>query len=140
MQNLKVIITHYHKDHIGDIGVIQYASYVNHNLGTINDKIQIYLPKNEFRFNKAAIIFNHESYSDYFNIENNYSFYIDDLKVSFEDNNSHTIESYMVKLQNQDFKIVYTSDIGTSKFEQLIEFCQNSDLIICESSFLKNII
>jgi len=137
LKDLKVILTHYHKDHIGDIGSIQYASYVNHNLGMLNDKIQIYLPKEEFYFNKAAIISNQESYAEYFDIENNYSFYIDDLKVSFEDNKSHTIESYMVKLQNKDFKIIYTSDIGITNFDNLIKYCHNADLIICESTFLK---
>ena len=43
----------------------------------------------------------------------------------------------MVKLQNEKFKIIYTSDIGTTNFNGLIQFCKNADLIICESSFLK---
>lgn len=137
LENLKIIITHYHKDHFGDIGAIQYASYVYHNLGMLNNKVKIYLPKNDYSFNNKSIISNNESYSKYFYIDNNYSFYVDDLKVTFEDNNSHTIESYMVKLQNKDFKIVYTSDIGTTNFDKLIDFCHNADLIICESSFLK---
>lgn len=43
----------------------------------------------------------------------------------------------MVKLQNQYFKIIYTSDIGTTNLNKLVDFCKNADLIICESSFLK---
>lgn len=39
LENLNVIITHYHKDHFGDIGALQYASYVYHNLGILNSKI-----------------------------------------------------------------------------------------------------
>ena len=38
---------------------------------------------------------------------------------------------------NNDFKIIYTADIGTSSFESLIDFCLDADLIICESSLLK---
>ena len=53
LQDLSIIITHYHKDHLGDIGAIQYASYVYHNLGMLNEKIKIYLPKNDIVFNKA---------------------------------------------------------------------------------------
>ena len=136
LKNLNVIITHYHKDHFGDIGALQYASFVYHNLGLLNNKIKIYLPKNDFALNKASIISNNESYSEYIDIYPSYTFSIDDLKVTFEDNKSHTIESYMVKLQNNDFKIVYTSDIGTTNFNKLIEFCKNADLLICESSFL----
>lgn len=137
LDNLNVIITHYHKDHFGDIGAIEYAAYVYHNLGLLNEKIKIYLPKSDFGFNKEAILSNHESYSEYFDIDNNFSFNVNDLKVSFENNESHTIDSYMVKLENENLKIVYTSDVGTTNFKNLVEFCKNADLIICESSFLK---
>lgn len=137
LKDLNVIITHYHKDHFGDIGALQYASYVYHNLGLLDKKIKIYLPKNDIGFNKASITSNGESYSDYYDIDNSYSFLIDDLDITFEDNNSHTIESYMVKLQNKDFKIIYTSDIGTTNLSELEEFCKDANLIICESSFLR---
>ena len=69
---------------------------------------------------------------------NNLSINIDDLKITFKNNNSHTIESYMVKLENNDFKVIYTSDIVTTNFQDLINFCKNTDLIICESSLLKS--
>lgn len=137
LRDLSIIITHYHKDHLGDIGAIQYASYVYHNLGMLNEKIKIYLPKNDIVFNKASIISNSESYANYYEVYNSYSFYIDDLKITFEDNQSHIIESYMIKLQNKDFKIIYTSDIGTTNFDKLVDFCKDADLIICESSFLQ---
>ena len=137
LKDLSVINTHYHKDHFGDLGALQYASYVYHNLELLDKKIKIYMPKNDFAFNKTSITSNNESYSNYYDIDNSYSFFVDDLNISFEDNNSHTIESYMVKLQNQYFKIIYTSDIGTTNLNKLVDFCKNADLIICESSFLK---
>ena len=137
LNNLSIVITHYHKDHFGDLGAIQYASYIYHNLGVLNNKIKIFLPKNEFAYNKLSIVSNAESYSEYYDIDNTYSFKIDDLNISFKDNKSHTIESYMIKLQNNGFKIIYTSDIGITNFNDLIDYCQNADLIICESSFLK---
>jgi len=52
LKDLNIIITHYHKDHFGDLGILQYASFVYHNLGLIDNKIKIYLPANEFAFNK----------------------------------------------------------------------------------------
>ena len=42
----------------------------------------------------------------------------------------------MVKIENKHFKIIYTSDIGTTNFDELINFCVDADLLICESSFL----
>ena len=137
LKDLSVVITHYHKDHFGDLGAIQYASYFYHNLGLLDKKVKIYLPKDDIGFNKASIVSNDESYSNYYDISNSYSFFINDLNVTFEDNYSHTIESYMVKLQNRDFKIVYTSDVGITNFNKLVNFCKNADLIICESSFLQ---
>ena len=94
LKDLNVIITHYHKDHFGDLGALQYASYVYHNLGLLDKKINIYLPKNDIGFNKTSITSNNESYSDYYDIDNSCSFLIGDLDITFEDNNSHTIESY----------------------------------------------
>ena len=137
LEDLNVIITHYHRDHFGDIGSICYASYVYHNLGLLNNKINIFLPKNDYDFNKKSIVSSKENYAKYFDITDSYSFFIDDLKITFHDNKSHTIEAFMVKLQNKDFKIIYTSDIGTSNLTDLISFCKDADLIICESSLLR---
>ena len=137
LRKLNVILTHYHKDHVGDLGVLQYASYVFHNIGLLKNKIDIYLPKEDFAYNRETILSNNESYANYHDITDSYSFNVDDLNVAFKDNQSHTIESYMVKLQNGDFKVIYTSDIGTTNMEELIRFCKNANIIICESSFLE---
>ena len=137
LNNLYVLITHYHKDHFGDLGALQYASLVYHNLGQIDERIKVFIPKNDFAYNKPSIIENKESYCDYYDIDSDTIIHIDDLTITFEDNHSHTIDSFMIKLQNEEFKVVYTSDIGTTNKEQLERFCQNADLIICESSFLR---
>ena len=42
----------------------------------------------------------------------------------------------MIKLENKNFKIIYTSDIGTTNFNELVSFSKNADLLICESSFI----
>ena len=138
LNNLNVIITHYHKDHYGDIGAIQYASHVYRGLlGLNNSGVNVYLPKNHFNYSRRSIMDTEESYCRYIDIDDDYSLYMDDLKISFQDNESHTIKSYMVKFENKDLKVVYTSDVGTTNFNKLIEFCRNSDLLICESSLLR---
>ena len=137
LKNLHVLITHYHLDHLGDLGTLQYASYVYHNLGLLNQKIKIYLPKEDYRYIKKAITNNAESYSEQIDINTTKSYNFDNTTISFYNNNSHTIESYLIKLENSNFKIVYTSDIGNTNFEELIDFCKNVDLLICESSFIK---
>lgn len=136
LKNMSVIISHYHKDHYGDLGVLQYASYVYHNLGKLEEPINIYLPKNDFNCSKESIILNKESYANYIDIEENQIYEIDDLKITFYNNHSHTIDSYMIKLEINDKKVVYTSDIGTTNLKGVVDFCSNADILICESSFL----
>ena len=137
LNNLHVFLTHYHFDHISDINTLQYASLTHHNIGTLDKRIKIYLPDNDINGVRNTIVSNKDSYSEYLSINNKAKYQLDNLTISFEDNNSHSIESYMIKLKNQDTKIVYTSDIGPTNFDKLIDFCKDSDILICESSFLR---
>ena len=136
LKNLTVIVTHFHKDHFGDLSALQYATKVYHRLGIIDEKMKVYLPKDDYKTFKQAIVSDCDSYADYIDIHNGDVITIDDLVITFNDNGSHSIPSYMVKLENQNNKMVYTSDIGTTNFDNLIEFCRDSNLLICESSFL----
>lgn len=136
LNNLHIFVSHFHIDHFGDLGTLQYASFCLHNLDLLKNKIKIYLPKNDFGFNKKSIIERQESYSEYFDIEDNQVIVIDDLKITLKNNNSHTIESYMIKIETKDFKIVYTSDIGTTNLNELVNFSKDADLLICECSFI----
>ncbi len=138
LENLTVIITHYHNDHFSDIGALQYASYVYHARGVLKDKIKVYLPKNEFNGQRQGIISNQDSYAEYFDITNDLSINIGDLTITFHDNKSHTIESFMVSITNQDKKIVYTSDVGISNIPDIVDFSMNADLLISESSLLNS--
>lgn len=137
LKNLHVFITHFHKDHFGDIGALQYASYIYHNLGLLDNKIKIYLPGEDLNYNKQAITSTKESYCEYKMINNQTKYNLDNLEISFKDNESHQVKSYMIKLENENFKIVYTSDVGNKNLNKLIEFCKDSDLIICESTYLE---
>lgn len=136
LNNLHIFITHFHLDHFSDIGALQYASFCYHNLGVIDNPIKIYLPDNENIY-KDCIKDSKESFCKYYDISDDKEYYIDDLKISFEDNHSHSIPSYMVKLETTNKKIIYTSDIGITNLSDLIKFCMNSDVLICESSFLE---
>lgn len=137
LNNLNVFITHYHKDHYGDLGALQYASFVYKNLGILKEPINIYLPFNDVNYSKKEIIQNKESFANYYEISDNITYNIGSINVSFYNNNSHTIESFVTKLENEYFKTVYTSDVGTTNLDELAKFCYKADILICESSFLK---
>ena len=136
LNKLSVIITHYHKDHFGDIGALQYASMVYHNLGLLKKPIKIYLPKKDIDYSKKNITASKDFFVEYIDITEGLSFTIDDLEITLHDNKSHVIESFMVKLQNGQLKVIYTSDIGVTNRDDLIAFCQDADMIISESSLL----
>ncbi|MCI8588450.1 MAG: MBL fold metallo-hydrolase [Bacilli bacterium] len=137
LKNLHIFITHYHKDHYGDLGAIQSASFTNYNLGIIKDPINIYLPEEDYNKRKETILLDEESYATFHNINENTNIKIKEVDLSFADNNSHTIKSYMVQLKIGNLKIVYTSDVGNTNLNHLINFCKDADLLISESSLLR---
>ena len=67
--DLTVIITHYHKDHFGDFGAIQYASYVWKNSGFLTNKIKVFMPKEDYQNSKSSILYNTQSFMDYRDID-----------------------------------------------------------------------
>ena len=136
LYNLSILISHYHVDHWSDLGCFQYASFVNHNLGILDKPISVYLPKEEFRLSRRFILENEENFCDYKDIEEDRIYKIGEFHVSFYDNHTHTIPSYVIKLEKENFKIVYTADIGPANLEELAKFSKDADLLICESSFL----
>lgn len=138
LNDLSVFISHLHKDHHGDLGLIQYASFTYNKLGILNDKVKVYLPELEFFDNKSAITKTEEAFVNYNTIDEKTTHMIEDMKISFCDNKSHPIPSLMMKLETDDIKIVYTADVGNTNIDQLIEFCRGADLLICESSHVRS--
>lgn len=137
LKNLHIFITHYHKDHYGDLSSLQYASYVYHNLNLLKNPIKIYLPEENLNSSKEEITKTVESFAKYYDINTDKHYQINDLYISFNNNKSHSITSYIITIKIKNLKIVYTSDIGTENFSDLIKICKEANLLICESSFLE---
>ena len=106
LKNLSVIITHYHKDHYGDIGSIQYASHVYRKLLSMYGiGVNIYLPDNSINYSKRAIMDTEEAYCRYAFIRDGDSYDFDDLNVSFKDNKSHKIiKKNVIQNNNEEDK------------------------------------
>ena len=132
LKNLKVILTHSHWDHIGDVFNLGYDSYL------YNEKIDLYIPSYG---GLDTLLDKHQPVN--WNIH--YINKINETKMINFDNYSinflktkHSDDSYAVKLVYEDkyiYKsIVYTSDIGTKDIKNIIDFSKDADLLICESS------
>lgn len=135
LQNLSVIISHLHRDHYNDIYNLQYGSFVFHNQKRIEKPIDIYMPRTPVE--KVEDIRGETiAYANYHSIDESTKLKIGEIDISFC-RTDHPIETYAVKLQEGDRSIVYTSDTSYSAKDRIVDFARNTDLLICESSLLK---
>ncbi|QHS21628.1 MBL fold metallo-hydrolase [Virgibacillus sp. MSP4-1] len=123
-----LILSHYHHDHVADIGPLQYAFLV-----------QSYLREES----KVLPVFGHLGDEDFFTSLTHQctkgiaynpaeTLHIGPFTITFLQTR-HPVPCYAMRLTNGQHTIVYTAD--TSYFEDLVPFCQNADLLIAECSF-----
>lgn len=135
LQNLSVIISHLHRDHYNDIYNLQYASFVFHNQKRIERPIDIYMPRTPNTI-VEDIKSETNAFARYDEIDEFKQIKIGDINIKFC-RTDHQVETYAIKLQSGDRTIVYTSDTSYSAKDRIAEFAKNADLLICESSLLK---
>lgn len=137
LRDLSVLISHLHKDHYGDLGALQYASHIYSRNKSISDQVDIYLPP-DFENARESIMSAKDAFCSYHLIDESLSYDIGGFEVTFYDNKSHSIPSYVIKLESDGIKVVYTSDVGNTHLEELIKFIYKADLLICESTLIKH--
>ncbi len=120
-----VIITHYHFDHVSDIGVLSYY------LQTVNKKLIVYAPKDGSSYEE---LIKSSPYFDFRPIDSLTTYNVDGLKINFYEM-CHPIVTYSVSITAGDKKLSYSSDSNLNgDFEGLLSGC---DLAIMDSGFLK---
>ena len=158
LEDLIVIISHLHKDHYGDLSALAYASYVNKNLGYLQERIKVYIPEGDqidatedYKDDDGwacsrkvkrnlpdfdyLMNFGQEHFLEFIPYKEKDELEHGNIKISFK-RNPHQLVTYSIKLETQDGKIVYSSDTGY-KNNTLANFSKNADILICESSFIK---
>lgn len=158
LENLTIIISHLHKDHYGDLLSLAYTSFVHHNLGLLNKKIKVYLPKPNYKLEEATYInlankkvtrileptindFNYltnlgkEQYLEFETYDENTKLKLKDLELTFA-RNPHQVNTYSTKVTTKSNSIVYSADTGYQG-NILEEFAKNTDLLICEATYLR---
>ena len=86
LKNMSVIVSHFHKEHYWNLGGIQYVLYVYHNLGKIEQPINIYLTKEDFASGRESIILNKDSYVELVTNDEFRNIYISQLRIKEEQN------------------------------------------------------
>ena len=123
-----VLLSHYHHDHVADIGPLQYGCYVT---GLIHNKIKT-LPIYGHDLDQAA--FQKLTYKDatvgvlYKEKE---ILTIGPFTITFL-RTTHPAPCFAMKITDQESSVIYTAD--TSYQENFIPFSENANLLIAECS------
>jgi ribonuclease BN (tRNA processing enzyme) len=121
-----VITSHYHNDHVSDIGALQYARLIKGYLGHDIPPLPIYgHAEDQEGFTKLT--YKDITIGKTYNPNQDLS--IGPFSISFLKTN-HPVPCYAMKIQTKDECIVYTAD--TSYIEEFVLFAKEADLLICE--------
>lgn len=124
-----VILSHYHQDHIADVGVLQYGIMMNTYLGKRSKPLTIYGHTLDIeRFQKLSYesFVNGESYNP------SQSLQIGPFTIEFI-KTIHPAPCFAMRISDGLHNIVYTAD--TDYFPELTTFSKECDLLITECSF-----
>lgn len=124
-----VIISHYHHDHVADIGPLQYAFLIKSRLGQLSHTLNIYgHPYDTESFMRLSMEPHTRavSYSGFGEIN------LGPFSISFI-KTKHPVICFGMRINGGGRDIVYTSD--GSFAEALIDFSRDADLLICECNF-----
>jgi ribonuclease BN (tRNA processing enzyme) len=127
-----VLISHYHTDHIADIGVLQHARLIQGFLGKSFPALPIYghsLDKSEFAKLTYKEITKGIAYSP------NDVLTVGPFQVSFLITD-HPVPCYAMRIDANGKSMIYTGD--SSFKEEFIEFSKGADLLLCECNFYQN--
>lgn len=127
-----VIISHYHHDHIADIGPLQYASYVTSMVKGINKTLPIYAHTLDLAAFEKLTYKNATKGIGYIPEQ---KLAIGPFTITFL-RTIHPAPCFAMRITDQQSTIVYTADSSFQK--AFIPFSENADLLIAESSFYGN--
>lgn len=123
-----VVLSHYHPDHVADVGVLQHALLIQQK---ISDK-QKTLPIYGHAFDELA--FENLSYKDITKgiayIENE-PLEIGPFTFQFM-KTKHSVTCFAMRIEVADHTLVYTGD--STYMDEFIDFSKNANILLCESN------
>jgi ribonuclease BN (tRNA processing enzyme) len=122
-----VVLSHYHADHVADIGCLQYAARILMDLGQRKQPLKIYGHAEDKNFDGL----NYLHYSTGFAFDSQTTLRLGPLKFTFC-RNIHPDPCYSMRIEENGRAFVYISDTGYT--DDLVEFAHKADLLLCEAS------
>lgn len=127
-----VILSHYHHDHIADIGPLQFGRHVTSILKGTTNTLPIYAHSLDREgFNKLT----YKTATKGIEYNPAQTITIGPFTISFL-RTIHPVPCFAMRITDQQSTIVYTAD--SSFQESFIDFSQGADLLVAESSLYGN--
>ncbi|WP_246938707.1 MBL fold metallo-hydrolase [Bacillus pinisoli] len=126
-----VILSHYHHDHVCDIGTLQYARLIKGYLGMELPALPVYghaEDKNGFSSLTYKGVMKGIEYNP------NASLTVGPFTITFL-KTQHPAPCYAMRIETEKASVVYTAD--TSYFDEMVHFSMKADLLICECNLYK---
>ena len=124
-----VVISHYHPDHIADIGVLQHARLIGGFLGQKMDTLPIYgHMSNQNEFSKLT----YKEITKGIAYQENDKITLGPFSISFL-KTKHPVDCFAMRVEAGGKTLVYTAD--TAYMEKFVPFSKGADLLLCECNF-----
>lgn len=124
-----VIISHYHSDHVADIGPLQHGRLVKRYMGAEQPVLPIYGHQfDELEFGRLT----HEPDTVGVPYHPDEPLQIGPFTISFL-RTKHPVPCFAMRITDQRSTVVYTADSAFK--EEFIPFSEQADLLVCESNF-----
>lgn len=126
-----VILSHYHHDHVADIGVLQYARLVQTYITNKKEILPIYgHEENQLAFQSLS-----HDYTEGIAYDPLKPLKIGPFSINFL-RTKHAVPCYGMRISDGDSVFVYTAD--TAYQEEWIDFARNVDMMITDCNFYAN--
>ncbi|WP_377891376.1 MBL fold metallo-hydrolase [Alkalihalobacillus sp. R86527] len=121
-----VIISHYHPDHIADIGVLYHGRLIQSKISKELPELPIYAhPHNKEEFNKLS----HEPYTVAKPYKEDEELKVGPFTITFL-KTAHPVTCFAMRISDGEKDMVFTAD--SSYLKEFEEFARGADLLLCE--------
>jgi ribonuclease BN (tRNA processing enzyme) len=124
-----LLISHYHPDHIADIGVLQHALLIQYYMGKSKGTLPVYAHEEDahgFRSLTYRNFMKAQAYNEQSKLT------IGPFSVSFV-KTKHPVTCYGMRIEADGRSVFYTADSAFKK--SFVPFGKDADLLLCECNF-----
>lgn len=128
-----VLLTHFHADHVADVGVLQHFWQLAP--GHKKQKLLPIYASSSDKINFNSLDWPNATKKRSLDVENGMQ--IGPFKINFL-KTKHPVETYALRIHeiNNKHDLVYTSD--TAMTEEIIKFSENADVLLADTNFFEN--